>query len=388
MEDIDVCFPKTADLSLADHVSRRHNDGIQLCSPTEDGDMQNQNSLAVTGESGAQISIFVHILRYRILCGKIVDTLHASHTAESISELKQSQGALAAQLDEWKRQTQFLRFAEVPLPSSFSSSRSPFLSHDWFELRYHITRLMLYRPASGRIGNSADEGVLQIIYNSARRCIHLYRSLHASQKITYSWITLHSVFMIGLTYIYAVGKYLQKRRQFPNGHDFRLSPEPTPLEIVNDTRICSNVLVALSERWNPSRRCHNVIDRLGNVVVADAISLQNVSNNRREAIQQSTHQPGSPSQVPGPTLMDKTDQLLFPENFFRYPQGPEDDSQSLQLRSNLSLTTDGGFGGFFDFFENLHEQQDVGGFGGFFDFFENLHEQQYVGDTVMQFSQG
>ena len=331
-------------------------------------------NFSVTGESRAQLLIFVHILRYRILCGKILDSLRASHTQVNTSERQQLQDVLAMQLDEWKQQTQSLRLSDLPLPSSFSSSRSPFLSKDWFELRYHSARIMLYRPSSPTMRNLADEEILQTIYSSAKHCIYLYGSLHGSQRITYSWITLHSVFMTGLSYIYAIGRYLQKRRQiesveeFSTDQNFRLSPEPTPLEIVNDTRICSNVLVALSERWNPNRHCHEVIDRLGNAIVADAISLQNRSSEHREAVGHTLRSLSSPTQVSIANIPPGTNQSFNLENLFRSQEMVENVSPNLQMYSNMPLTTDSNF-------------------GSFFDDFQNLYDQQYTGDPMMQLSQ-
>lgn len=45
------------------------------------------------------------------------------------------------------------------------------------------------------------------------------------------------------------------------------------MEIVNDSRACSNILVAVSERCNAPRNCHEVFDRLSDAVLADAVEL-------------------------------------------------------------------------------------------------------------------
>ena len=45
------------------------------------------------------------------------------------------------------------------------------------------------------------------------------------------------------------------------------------MDIVNDTRACSNVLVAVSERCNAPKNCHEVFDRLSDAVLADAVEL-------------------------------------------------------------------------------------------------------------------
>jgi len=46
------------------------------------------------------------------------------------------------------------------------------------------------------------------------------------------------------------------------------------MEVVGDTRACSKVLVAVSERWNALRHCHDVFDRLSDAVLADAVKIQ------------------------------------------------------------------------------------------------------------------
>lgn len=45
------------------------------------------------------------------------------------------------------------------------------------------------------------------------------------------------------------------------------------MEIVNDTRACSNVLVAVLERCNAPKNCYEVFDRLSDAVLADAVEL-------------------------------------------------------------------------------------------------------------------
>ena len=374
MEDTDVCLPRGDDVPETTHLSGRTDDQVHASSPVDGDDTRIPDYLFVTGENRARSLIFVHILRYRILCGRILDSLHASRSPASTSEREQLQDDLATRLDEWKQETQSLRLSGVPLPSAFARSPSPFLSNEWFELRYHSAKLMLYRPSSLTFGTLPDGNTLQTIYSSARHCIHLYGSLHCSQRITYSWVTLHSVFLTSLTYIYAVGRYLQKRRQmasvtgFSSDQNFRLSPEPYPLDIVNDTRICSNVLVALSERWNPSRHCHEVIDRLGNAIVADAISLQNILSEPREAGKHTSHPQRLPHQEPTPNLPSETNQLFQQDSSLRSQQPVESVPSSVHMYSNMPLTTENDFGSFFD---------DL----------PNLYDQEFIGDPMMQLSQ-
>ena len=373
MEDTDVSLPRLAETPLAVHHSRRADDQAHSSSSIDSDNTGTPDYLSVTGESRAQLLLFVHILRYRILCGRILDSVHASRSPASASEREQLQDELAKQLDEWRHQTQPLHLTGVALPSSFAASPSPFLSYDWYELRYHSARLMLYRPSSLTFGTLPNEDTLQAIYSSARHCIHLYGTLHCSQKITYSWITLHSVFLTSLTYIYAVGKYLQKRRQMASNmesspdQNFRLSPEPTALDIVSDTRICSNVLVALSERWNPSRHCHEVIERLSNAIVADAICLQNISSEPREAGKHTLHPQMPPPLVPTTNTPSETNQHPYSESSFGSQQMIETVPSDVEMNCNMPLTLDSDF-------------------DSFFDDFPNLYDQEYIDDPMMQLS--
>lgn len=92
-----------------------------------------------------------------------------------------------------------------------------------------------------------DPATLQKIFGSSKQAVLLYASLNRSRRINYSWITLHAVFMAGLTYTYAVSRHFrERRRQSPAGA--MLESDPSTMEIVNDTRACSNVVVAVSER--------------------------------------------------------------------------------------------------------------------------------------------
>ena len=52
------------------------------------------------------------------------------------------------------------------------------------------------------------------------------------------------------------------------------------MDIVNDTRAYSNVLVAVSERCNAPKNCHEVFDRLSDAALADAVELYTHSPSR------------------------------------------------------------------------------------------------------------
>jgi hypothetical protein len=78
---------------------------------------------------------------------------------------------------------------------------------------------------------------------------------------------MHAVFLAGLSYIFAL------RHHFSGSEPqrARLHTTPTINQVVNDTRACSKVLVAVSERWDLARNCSDLFDRLSDAVVADVV---------------------------------------------------------------------------------------------------------------------
>lgn len=101
--------------------------------------------------------------------------------------------------------------------------------------------------------------------------------------------------MAGLSYVYAVSRHFREKRKHhvspSNSLRLTLTNEPTIPKIVGDCRACSNVLVAVSERCNAQKNCHEVFDRLSDAVLADAVDTLSLSKPlaRLEAIPQSNN---------------------------------------------------------------------------------------------------
>jgi hypothetical protein len=250
LEDIDVELP----LQEHDHVFSAPLEGIEDPSVV------------------SRTAIFVHITEYRLLSGRIMKSLHGikrpQHDENQIRTLRDK---LVGDLDEWRKKTKALGLPDVDLHSAILRDRSSFRSNEWYEMLYNNSMLFLFRPCPMLSDITRDSVSLQIIFSSAKQAITLYAYLHRSRKINYSWTTLHSVFMAGLSYIYAVSRYFRERRLGRAASV--LKSDISTIEIVNDTRACSNVLVAVSERWNALRSCHEVFDRLSDAILADAIKL-------------------------------------------------------------------------------------------------------------------
>ncbi|CAN9230527.1 unnamed protein product [Alternaria alternata] len=52
-----------------------------------------------------------------------------------------------------------------------------------------------------------------------------------------------------------------------------LNKNPSTMEVISDTRTCSNILVAVSERWKSLQRCVDIFNRLSDAILIDVIKF-------------------------------------------------------------------------------------------------------------------
>ncbi|KAH0830862.1 putative Fungal specific transcription factor [Fonsecaea pedrosoi] len=227
--------------------------------------------------SDQRLALFNHIVRYRLICGKILISLHRdTRPVGTTIDYFKIREELSHELRTWHRETSALPFLALDAildPPNTSSFRS----REWYDLLYHNGILMLFRPSPTLSDASSNSVTLQHIFESSQAAINLYAELHRSRKINYSWVTLHAVFMAGISYIYALRCHVQNTWRQPSPTNYpraKLHSSPTIQKVVNDTRACSNVLVAVSERWSTARSCSRVFDRLSDAVLADIIETQ------------------------------------------------------------------------------------------------------------------
>lgn len=227
----------------------------------------------------SRTAIFLHIIRYRTISGKILSSLHNTTRRNANSDYNTTRENLAQELQAW-----YQDIDQLPLVDSDSflgQDKSSFRSRDWYRMLFHNGILMLYRPSSVFQDSLQTNSILFRIFESAQQSINVYSYLHRTRKINYSWVTLHAVFIAGLSYIYAIRSHFQTRRshlRYSADHSAAYSGaelpfDPTVMTIVNDTRACSTVLVAVSERWTSARNCHVVFGRLSDAVLADVVDF-------------------------------------------------------------------------------------------------------------------
>lgn len=227
-------------------------------------------TIAARNDQPEDTSPFLHLIRIRRLSGKILGLFYITRNTNntSIQERRQMRHKLYLEVRAWWEDTQHL-----PLPRSEAEQNyvSSFLDLDWYRVVYNNAVLLLYRPSpylqhlTMIPGPEAEEPDLLRLLNAARDSIKSYSELHKKRRLNYSWITLHGVFIAGLAYIYCIGRMLR---------DPTIRPQvPDLLNIIEITRSCSNVLVAICERWNASRRSCELFEKLTDAVIRDALNL-------------------------------------------------------------------------------------------------------------------
>lgn len=237
--------------------------------------------LPSTSSGVSRNAVFNAIIQYRLLCGKVLITLHRRRgLGTSAAEALKSREDLAIDLEIWGSEVLRLKLPE----SAPSNERSCFFTAVWFRVLYANAKLMIWRPCPLLADLSHDHQSLQNIYDSSIQSIEAYATLHKSRKINYSWITLQSVFMAGLSFLYSVSRHLRDARKTGEGERCLLTHAPKAMNISQTSRACSNVMVAVAERWNALRHCHEVFDRLSDAVLADAIKLSTMPTGPSRAL--------------------------------------------------------------------------------------------------------
>ncbi|KAH7384704.1 hypothetical protein BKA66DRAFT_84290 [Pyrenochaeta sp. MPI-SDFR-AT-0127] len=218
------------------------------------------------------ISIFVQIIKYRLLCGDINETLHSRGRGnQSANDLRDRREHFVASLKDWRLDAASVATSDVTRDNAEPSSC--FTSPTWFDMIYHNAMLMLHRP-SPTLDISRDVVAVQAIFTSAQASISSYATLHRMGVLNHSWLTLQALFMAGLSYVYAVTMHFQVgQRQQGHQRSGLLQKNPSTMEVINDTRTCSNVLVAVSERWKSLQRCVDVFNRLSDAILIDVIKF-------------------------------------------------------------------------------------------------------------------
>lgn len=330
--------------------------------PSNDSEIALDYPFIQTHSAVSRTLVFDGIIEYRLLCGKVLTTLHRRRSPSmTTTEALSLRNDLAQSLETWRSEIEHLRLPNDTV--SDTSERSCFLSPVWFRVLYANAKLSIWRPCPLLADLSQDQHSLQNIYDSSILAITAYSALHKSRKINYSWITLQSIFMAGLSYLYSVSRHFREQRgQTPGVDACLLENDPQAIDISQTSRACSNVMVAVAERWNALRHCHEVFDRLSDAVLADALKMQSQGLTTAAQAPSSGREKESPnatqlSQGPDPSTLDTNSTSLDQTISSLYWNGQQQPPGLGTSNAQSSLAVDSEFLHCYDDLQSMYMHQ-------------------------------
>jgi hypothetical protein len=168
---------------------------VELPLPFSDQDLLSPFSIVKEASSAelSDMSTFIHIVKLRQLGSSIQSIFYPTDPLGiDTVELSQQRAAIRNKLEDWI----------AAAPRYTSPSTATYQSMEWFQIAYNHALLLLYRPSPACPHPNSQ--ALQTCADSSISLITMYLALYSKNKITYTWIALHSLFMASVTMLYTL----------------------------------------------------------------------------------------------------------------------------------------------------------------------------------------
>lgn len=149
----------------------------------------------------ADTSTFIHIIKLRRINAGVYTTFHSigSKLADTV-EIDRLRSGYFMELNQWL----------ITAPR-YMQTLSTFQSTEWFQIAFHHAVLSLYRPSRAVPMPSPDD--LRVCTESAIGLISSYSALYARNRIKYTFVAIHSLFMAAVTMLYSLRAFAPLRRE-------------------------------------------------------------------------------------------------------------------------------------------------------------------------------
>ncbi|KAF6805566.1 C6 transcription factor [Colletotrichum plurivorum] len=202
--------------------------------------------LSALASDPGDMSTFLHIIQLRRLNADIYKAIHSAGdtalTADSVDVLRSQ---YYAQLNQWL----------VSAPRYISPACMNQTS-EWFQIAYHQAVMNLYKPSHASPPGSVSLDAIRLCADSAISLIINYSSLHAKNRITYSFVALTSLFMAAVTMLYSLRA------------SSVLRAELTQEVVESNIGICCKLLRSMSNGRTVGERSAAILQRLGAATTA------------------------------------------------------------------------------------------------------------------------
>lgn len=195
---------------------------------------------------------FVQVLKIRSLNGIISRLFYTKRYDKPTEQHIKMKHSLKVRLAKWHDDILKMGMPNQNSKEFQGGAGSCFAELSWYEILYYNAKSLLSRPSL--VFPVIDETDLLDVLEAASGSLRVYAYLSQTRKLSYTWLSLHSVFMAGISYLYSIGKLMY----YPGA----LSKLPSNVAIFEETRSCSNLLTSMCERWNLSPEARTLFDKL------------------------------------------------------------------------------------------------------------------------------
>ncbi|CAK48772.1 hypothetical protein M752DRAFT_248958 [Aspergillus phoenicis ATCC 13157] len=149
----------------------------------------------------ADTSTFVHIIKLRRINAGVYKTFHSIGSVPTDpAELDRLRSGYFLELNQW-----------IITAPRYMQTLSTFQSTEWFQIAFHHAVLSLYRPSRAVPMPSPDD--LRTCTESAIGLISSYSALYARNRIKYTFIAIHSLFLAAVTMLYSLRAFAPLRQE-------------------------------------------------------------------------------------------------------------------------------------------------------------------------------
>ncbi|KAJ5214941.1 hypothetical protein N7468_010620 [Penicillium chermesinum] len=199
------------------------------------------------------VTIAIHVFRLRCLWARIHASLYSDTNTTSPHSRATQIDVLRKDLDTWLQTAP----PTPPRPNALSI----FAKKEWFELNHAYSILFLYRGMLA--SKDSDERIFRECSAAAATICHEYRRQYIGRPVNYTWGSVYTLFLAGLTYLHCLWSCAGVR----DSAKFH--------EISSTCTDCLMVLVVIAERWKGAAPYRDILDTLANRTMA-AVSEQGV----------------------------------------------------------------------------------------------------------------
>ncbi|PYI09508.1 hypothetical protein BO78DRAFT_405022 [Aspergillus sclerotiicarbonarius CBS 121057] len=189
-------------------------------------------------------STFIHIIKLRRINAGVYTLFHSAGSILTDSaELDRLRSGYFMQLNQW-----------LVTSPRYIQTLSTFQSTEWFQIAFHHAVLSLYRPSRAIPIPSPDD--LRVCTESSIGLISSYSALYARNRIRYTFVAIHSLFMAAVTMLYSL-------RAFPP-----LRRELTKPVVQTNIYTFLTLFRGICDGRKVGEKCCGIVERLGNSILS------------------------------------------------------------------------------------------------------------------------